>query len=378
MKIHIQRNTFVPIFSLVASFASQKDLRPVYKHVKIVARDSKVALMGTDGDTGARAEIVFENPFNIAREGEALLPAKLTSKIFSETTDDEILLELNGSRLTIKGDKFRYSLDTIAEVDSFPDVKDFGDDSTGFKIAGADLRKTIRRTVFASDMCNAHYQLDGVKFFFHADSMIAAATDGRRLALQKIAASPVGDLPENFKGTSAFFPIRSLRQIQEAAKTSDEVIFATDGETARIKCGNVVVRSLLKSGRFPDYEQILPDASDFKEVVFIADELLRSVKQAEIVATENKPGVVFGLEKDKLYLSAVGEETGDSVVELPISYDGEPTKATFDAKYLKEFLSALEPEEVVRFRFKPTEYRTLFETNDAYRYVLMQLSTPNG
>ena len=378
MKIHIQRASFVPTFSLVASFTAQKDLRPKYKCVKIDARDSKVVLSATDGETGARAEIAFENPFNIAREGRALLPAKLLGKIFSETNDEEILLELDGTRLTVKGDRFRYSLDTVADVDSFPDVKDFGDETTAFRIAGADLRKTIRRTVFASDLCNAHYALDGVKFFFRSDSVVAAATDGRRLAYQKIAASPVGELPEDFSETSAFFPIRALRQIQEAAKSSDEVLFATDGETARIKRGNVVVRSILKSGRFPDCEQIIPDTDGFQEVDFIADGLLRAVRQAEIVATEDKPGVVFSLEDGKVYLSAVGEETGDSVVELPVSYEGEPAKTTFDAKFLKEFLGALDPEEIVHFRFKSTEYRTLFETNDGYKHVLMQISTPNS
>ena len=70
MKIHIQRNTFVPAFALVAGFAAQKNTRAVLQCVKIVADTSKVVLMATDGETGARAEITFENPLNIARTGQ--------------------------------------------------------------------------------------------------------------------------------------------------------------------------------------------------------------------------------------------------------------------------------------------------------------------
>lgn len=374
MKIHIQRKSFVPAFSLVAGFAAQKELRPILQCVKIIAEESKVILMATDGETGARAEIAFDNPFNIARVGQALVPAKLLKKIFDETTDDEILLELNDTRLTVKGDKFRYALDTIAEVDSFPEVHSFDDNAVGFKIAGADLRRMIRHTNFASDALNVHFMLAGVKFFFYRDSALAVATDGRRLAHQKVAATVEGELPENFQEASAFFSIRALKQLQDASKTAEEVVFAVTNEAAQLKVGNVVVHATLKSGRFPDWERIIPDADTFKEITFIAGDLFRAVRQAEIVATDDKPGIVFSLETGKVLISSIGESRGDSVVELPISYDGDEVKIKFDARYLTDFLNALAPEEVVLFRFSPTEYRTLFETNDSYRYVLMQIS----
>ena len=374
MKIHIQRNTFVPAFALVAGFAAQKNTRAVLQCVKIVADPSKVVLMATDGETGARAEITFENPLNIARTGQALASAKILNRIFNETTDDEILLELNDTRLTVKGEKFRYALDTIAEVDSFPNVASFDENSFGFKIAGADLRRMIRHTNFVSDALNVHFNLEGVKFTFYRDSALAVATDGRRLALQRVAATTVGELPENFQEVNALFSLRALKQIHDASKTAEEVVFAVKGETAQLKVGNVVVHATLKSGRFPDWERIVPKSETFKEIVFIAGDLCRAVRQAEIVASDDKPGIAFNLEEGRVLISVVGESKGDSVVELPIKYDGDALKLTFDARYLTDFLNALAPEEVVHFQFSPSEYRTLFETNDSYRYVLMQIA----
>ena len=374
MKIHIQRDRFAPLFSLISNFTSTKDLRPAIQNVKLIANESNVILMATDGDVGARGEINVDESFVIDRTGEAILPAKLLGKIFSETTDSDILLELESGRLTVKGARFHYQLDTIADVDSFPTVNPF-QETDCFKLPVDSLNRMIARTLFATEVNNAHYELSGVKFLFEKELVTAIATDGRRLACQQYASEylPAGQDGGEFEEKSAIFPTKTLNLVKRSTSFADEAKIAIQNDRASIQLGNVVISTNLISGRFPDWNTILPDKSKNKRVDFIASELARAVRQADIVATEDKPGVSLSFESGKVRVTAAGDATGESSVELPISYDYEPSQLRFDSKFLNDFFREAPPDETVAFYFAD-DFRSLFETNDGYRYVVMQLS----
>ena len=116
MKIRCRRNKFVPLFSTIANYTASRDVRPVLQNVKLVANENSLLLMATDGEVGARGELTEKEAFVVDNPGEAILPAKLLRKIFAETTDEEIAIELQGSQITIKGAHFRYQLDTLSLI----------------------------------------------------------------------------------------------------------------------------------------------------------------------------------------------------------------------------------------------------------------------
>lgn len=377
MKIHVQRNSFVPTFLSVATFAAQKDLRPRLQCVKLETTDSGVVLMATDGETGARAEVKFDNPFNVAQEGKVLVPAKLLARIFSETKDDEILLESTGSELLVKGSGYRYNLGLNPEVDEFPDVTAF-DAPYSFKIAGAELQKLIRRTIFACESHSAHYQLDGVMFLLGSQSVSAIATDGRRLAIYETSCEIDGELPEDFQEIQAIFTPLSLRRIVEVAKNEPTVLISVSGGIAEVKAGNIVIRSTLRNGRFPDHTNILPNQEKAKaNADFIVSTISCAVRQASVVQTDDKPGVTLDFTDNTVYVASRGDSKGSSSVEVPISYAFGPNKFTVDARFLNDFFSVLDPDSIVHYYFEFSDFRTLFVTDDGYRYVVMQISIPS-
>lgn len=374
MKIHIQRDKFVPLFSLVSNFVSTKDIRPVLQDVKLIVSDSNIILMATDGTVGVRGELAVDESFIIDRVGEALLPAKLLGRIFSETSDSNILLELDGSRLTVKGERFRYQLETKVDVDSFPMVAPF-QETTYYKIPIASLNRMISRTTFAIEKSqSAHYELNGVMFFFERERTTAIATDGRRLALQACASEyATSDLESPFEAKKTMFPERTLTLVKRSCSTQEDALIAVSNDSAQIKLGNIVITTNLIAGRFPDWNNILPDKSVKKRVDFIASDLAQAVRQAGIVSTEDKPGIDFNFDPGKVCVTAAGEATGDSSVELPISYDGDHDACRLDAKFLYDFFREVSSDETIAFYFGK-DFRTLFETGDGYQYLVMQLS----
>ena len=60
-------------------------------------------------------------------------------------------------------------------------------------VAAADLRKLIRRTIFATDVESTRYALGGVLVELTAESITMVGTDGRRLAKMSAPAEAEND-----------------------------------------------------------------------------------------------------------------------------------------------------------------------------------------
>lgn len=368
MKIRCRRDKFLPLFSLTASFAATRDVRPALQNVKLSASASSVTLMATDGDVGARVELSENDAVTVEETGDVVLPAKLLRKILAETTTEEAVIESEGTTLVVTGENFRYQL-TTCEANDFPPVASFSAEAY-HKIPSKVFAEMIRRTTFAIDAENSHYALGGVLMNFVADRVSAVATDGRRLAFQEGVAEAVG---EHESENKTIFPPRTLNLLERAFGDVDEALIAVNEGQALIKIGSFVVSSTLIDGRFPNWRAIFPEKSGRKKVDFIAGPLASAVRQAEIVASEKKPGVWLNFEPGKVVVAAAGEEIGESSVQIPISYDDEKTALRLDSKFLSDFLRCLAPEETVSFYFL-ADKPALFETSDGYSYVIMPLT----
>ena len=165
-----------------------------------------------------------------------------------------------------------------------------------------------------------------------------------------------------------------MNLIERAAGEVEEALIAIKEAQALIQLGNVVVSTTLMEGRFPKWRQIVPDKSGKIHVDFIAGQLASAVRQAEIVATEKKPGVWFSFSSGKVSVAAAGDEVGESNVDIPIAYDGEASSIRLDPRFLNEFFRCLPAEETISFYFLQADKATLFETSDDYAYVVMPLN----
>ena len=70
-----------------------------------------------------------------------------------------------------------------------------------------------------------------------------------------------------------------------------------------------------------------------------------TVRQAAIVASEERRGVDFTFGEGKVVLACRGAEKGESRVELPVAFDGPPRTVTLDPRFVSDFLRVLDPEQ---------------------------------
>lgn len=373
MKFIYPRKEFLAFFNHMSAFASTRDVRPILQNVKATVNDSGILLTATDGEVSARGVLPPSDGFTLLSPGEALLPAKLLKRVLLESTADEVTFEYENNCLRVKCGRGKFQLDTADDLASFPSISEFTE-QTFFKIPAKSLHEIINRTTFATDASSSHYDLRGVKFVFCADRVDAIATDGRRLAHQCCAVElcGVGAEDSEYK-QEAIFPPRALNLIADAANASYEVLIAFRNQQAIIKAGNIVISTNLLTGRFPDWRTIVPDRSVKKRVDFLVGDLESALRQAEIVATADKPGVWFNFTEGNVDIAAAGESTGESSVVMAVAYDGEEHKLRLDPQFVKDFLRRIPDEETVAFYFFG-DFRTLFETSDGYQYVVMQMA----
>lgn len=366
MKLTCDREKFAQAFLLAASVAATRDTKPVLQNVKITAGTDQVLLQATDTELGIRLEV---EGTEVQEPGEAILPTRRFRSILQESDDVTLSLETKGDKAIISGQRSRFRLDTQA-ADDFPDLDPF--EETAFhQLSGKALREVIRRTMFAIDEDNTRYALGGTLIEFGESELVAVATDGRRLAVQKTSAMSVeGHLGDG----QAIFPPKALTLIERSlGDGSEDVRISVSANRALLQYKNLVFFTRLIEGRFPNWRKIIPDSEGRARIELPAGNLLTAVRQAAIVASDKAPGVDFLLDRDKLELQASGAEIGESKIETPVAYDGERLEVRMDPRFVTDFLKVLDSGKTVTVFLKQDE-PVLFNTNDDYTYVVMPMS----
>ena len=65
---------------------------------------------------------------------------------------------------------------------------------------------------------------------------------------------------------------------------------------------------------------------------------------------------------------------GDSRVEIPIPFDGDPVEITMDHRFVADFYKVLGSESNFILNIQNAESAALFSTDDNYDYVVMPLA----
>src|SRR6185312_6654675 len=97
----------------------------------------------------------------VEQPGTVILPTAVGSILRTSSADDkELRLESDGDHLTVSGLHMHFKLPS-EDPSLYPEVPDFA--VTSFHVvAASDLRKLIRRTMFATDAESTRYALGGV------------------------------------------------------------------------------------------------------------------------------------------------------------------------------------------------------------------------
>jgi DNA polymerase-3 subunit beta len=369
MKALCNREGLLTAFGMVSGVVPARSPKPILQNVKLVAdADEGSILMATDLEVGIRHRVIG---MKVERPGSAILPTARFGSILRTSADPELALEAEGDHLVVRGLRSEFTLPG-EDPGLYPEVPDFA--STGYhEVAAADLRKLIRRTIFATDVESTRYALGGVLVELAAGSITMVGTDGRRLARMSAGAEARNDAPA--PAGSPVVPVKALKLIERNLDDGDPPVhIAIQGTTAvLIRTERAVIYSRLVEGRFPRYQDVFPANVEVKIRLEVGP-LRLAVEQASIVTSEESRGVDFSFGNGVLKLSSQAADVGSSHVELPIAYEGKPVEITFDPRYLTDALKTLEDTAAVTAELIDAKNAAVFKTDDSYTYVVMPLT----
>lgn len=370
MKITCDREKLLAAFQTAAMVAPSRSPKAILQNVKVVAQPERTILTATDMEVGIQIEV---EDITVETPGMALLSVSGFGSILRENTDERLRIEADASGIQVFGDRSNFRI-LSGDPNSFPSVNQFTE-SAYHEVPSRLMKELIRRTLFATDAESSRYALGGVLLEMEPEHIIAVATDGRRLSKMEGTANSV-DGHDN-RDVTTIIPSKSLQLIDRSLVDLEEnvKITASQGNDILVQTRLATISSRLVEGRFPRWRDVLPDRSETGiSIDMTVGPLYSALRQASIVSSSESRGIDFVFGEGSLVMSGVTADVGESHVELPIGYDGDPIKLCLDYRYVSDFLRVLDAERTFTLNIVDGDNAALFQTDDGYGYVVMPLA----
>ncbi len=345
MEFTIDQAQLVRGLQRTQSIVEKRSTMPILANVLLSAGEARLELAATDLEVGVRTAV----PAEVRVPGRLTLNAKKLYEIARELPAGPIrIASRENLSAELSAGKVVVTLVGLA-AEEFPALPSEGE--VAFAALDREtFRAMIERTLYAASSDETRYNLNGVYLErIEKDGAAAArmvATDGHRLALVDRAVA--GGLPG--LGRGVILPRKGLQELKrlldEPAGPDAEFKAAFRENSGLFLVGETLLVMRLIEGAFPDYRQVIPRPTDAGARVE-REALARALRRVSIVSAEKSRGVKLALAPGLLEVSTTNPDLGEAKEELDADYRGRRLTIGFNARYLLDFLGAVEAETVV-------------------------------
>ncbi len=338
MKVVCARDELAQRLAIVGRAVSTRSSVQVLLGVMLRAEEGRLDLAATDMELSLRAGLSAE----VAGDGAVVVPGRLLVDLVRLLPAAEVSLEHRADEgvLRVECGSASYRLNTYS-ADDFPRLPE-ADAARSFAVDRAAFLETVAKVSRSASRDESRPVLTGILVRFESAKLVMAATDSYRLAVKET------QLEEALEGSlEANVPARTLQELGRIATAGEaETISVAALENQVIfTVGDVVLSSRLVEGRFPNYQQLLPESYEH-ELRVSRDELLEVVRRVGLLAQKNAP-LRLRFSEGTLDVSAQTPDVGEASESLPVPFAGEPLEIGFNPEFFREGLESVESEDLV-------------------------------
>lgn len=359
------RDTLLAPLHAVAGIVEKRHTLPILSNVLIEKQGDQLTMLATD----IEIQIRTTSAGHIGGDDAAItVGARKLQDILRALPDTEVSLTLDDKRLTVKGGRSRFQLQTLPAAD-YPRMNLPEGEVARLTIGQRAFKRQLSQVSYAMAQQDIRYYLNGLLIIADGSELRMVATDGHRLAY---AANPL-EAPVAQR-TEAILPRKTVLELaRQLGDTDDALEIVLAGNQAVFRFGSIELVTKLIDGKFPDYERVIPQAHP-KLVVFERQPLLAALQRAAILTNEKFRGVRMVLANDALKIVSTNAEQEEAQDELEVEYAYEPLDIGFNVTYLLDVLNNLSSE-TVEWRFNDGNSSALITLpgNDAFKYVVMPM-----
>ena len=364
MKISISRDEILNPLQMVNSVIERRQTLPILSNVLMTIKDNILSLTGTD----LEVEVINSCQTINTEEGETTLPARKLLDICKALPEGSNLdIQIDGERAVLKSGRSRFTLSTLSAAE-FPSI-DALISPFEFNVSQKTFKKLIDQTQFCMAQQDVRYYLNGLMLELSNDQIISVATDGHRLAFCQAKAEL-----KPTETRQVIIPRKAVNEISRLLEDSDEDIAISLSENhIRINFSNVIFTSKLIDGKFPDYQQVIPQKCD-NEVTSSRNNLHQAFNRTSVLSNEKYRGMRLQLGQNQLTATVHNPEQDEAEEIIEVSYSGDEFEIGFNVAYLLDALSAIKSEEVVMQLTDSNHSCLLFGSEDVNsKYVVMPM-----
>ena len=334
MKLTATREDLLAPLQSVIGVVERRQTMPVLANVLLSARDSRLAITGTD----LEVELVAATQVGLEQPGDITVPGRKLLDIFRALPDGvSVTLSTEGERVIVRAGRSRFTLSTLPAAE-FPVIEEINAAQT-LSLPQGEFRRLIDKTHFSMAQQDVRYYLNGLLLETHETTLRAVATDGHRLALSEMT------LPSQAKAGQVIVPRKGVLELQRILGTEGNVELAIGTNHVRAQIGDIRFSSKLIDGRFPEYGRVIP-SSPARRVQADRELLRQALQRTAILSNEKYRGIRLGLKTDLLTVQAHNPEQEEAEDQVEVVYAGEEVEIGFNVNYLLDALSAIEGDKV--------------------------------
>jgi DNA polymerase-3 subunit beta len=343
MHFSVPRDSFLKSLLLVQGAIDKRQTMPILSNILIRKTPAGVTLLATDLDIElvVPIEATWEAP-----EGSMTVPARKCLDITRALPEGALLkLSQTDQKVLITSGRSRFSLASLPP-EQYPSFE-YQPASIEISLSQGDLKRLLDQTSFAMAQQDVRYYLNGLLLAFSSGALLAVATDGHRLATQKVEGLP--DLKEDLK---IIVPRKAVLELSRLLQESgEEVNLKVTNQSLRVLGSNFSFSTKLIEGRYPDYQRLL--LGEGTPLVIEREPFKQVLQRVAVLLNERSRGALFVFSSGLLSIRARNVERDEVEEQIEIDYEGPELEIGFNLSYLLEYLTIVKTRSVRLYLSNP-------------------------
>jgi len=363
MEITLKKEDIVSALNITLGVVEKRQTLPILANVLFEVDENSFKLTATD----LESEVTTSGSLlSIESSGKLTTSAKKLNELCRLIPDgEEINFSLKADKLNIKTVNGKYSLSTLPSSD-FP-IFDIDSGDTPLVIPAKDLQELIKNTSFAMGNQDWRHYLNGLFISISDGQITAVSTDAHRLALANI---PINS-DHSFSG---IIPRKSINEMAKfLSDQSGDAELKINDSSLELAVGNLIFKSKLIDGKFPDYQQVIPSGESSMLEINVKD-FSETLGRVSVLSSEKYKGIRLITSPDGVRISANNPEQEEAEEFFPAAYKGEDLDIAFNVTYLQEIMSHMQTD-ICHINFFGADKSCLLTppAGDSPKYVVMPL-----
>lgn len=336
MKFSVSSSELLKQLQVASGALGSNPVLPILEDYLFTVENKKLTILASDLETSITTsmEVLADDDFTVA------IPAKILLETLKALPQQPVTFTVQPDNFAIEitssYGKYRLAGENGAEFPSLPEA----DGVDTVKINSQYLLEGISKTIFATSGDDLRPAMTGVYFQVDFNKLTLVATDAHKL-VKYTTHHLAGEV-----ATAFIVPKKALNLLKNALPSNDAVTVSFNKANAFFSFGNTRLVCRLIDARYPDYNAVIP-VDNPNHLISNRGDLQNSLKRIAIYANKTTNQVVLDMNDKSLTISAQDLDFSNEATEqMSCTFEGNPMKIAFNAKFLVEMLGVLDSEEI--------------------------------